>query len=154
MAGAARGQLHPNGTAWQGAWAHGSPYQRSAEQRASERGTMRDRAALFAPTARIAPTPRAVLAGAGTLFCEVGQSRAVFTSRYRLLYAPRIKPIAKGGATDVSKNYQAHKHHAAYCNAHRGRRARVRRQPQAQLSCASHCLISISDFLRTGECAV
>lgn len=31
------------------------------------------------------------------LFCEVGDARAVSTSRYRLLYAPRIKPIAKGG---------------------------------------------------------
>jgi hypothetical protein len=32
----------------------------------------------------------------------------------RLIYAPRIKPISKGGTTDVSKNYQAHKHHLAY----------------------------------------
>ena len=49
-----------------------------------------------------------------TLFCEVGESRAVFTSRYRLLYAPRIKPVAKGGVTDVRHNYQAHRHHSAY----------------------------------------
>ena len=48
------------------------------------------------------------------LFCEVGQSRAVFTSRYRLLYAPRIKPISKGGTTDPRHNYQANKHHASY----------------------------------------
>ena len=31
-----------------------------------------------------------------------------------MIYSPRIKPIAKGGSTDVSKNYQSHKHHAAY----------------------------------------
>lgn len=48
------------------------------------------------------------------LFCEVGQSRAVSTSRYRLIYAPRIKPIAKGGTTDPQHNYQANKHHAGY----------------------------------------
>ena len=48
------------------------------------------------------------------IFCEVGQSRAVSTSRYRLLYAPRIKPIAKGGTTDPRRNYQANKHHVAY----------------------------------------
>ena len=49
-----------------------------------------------------------------TLYCEVGQSRAAFTSRYRLIYSPRIKPQAKGGTTVVGRNYQAHKHHAAY----------------------------------------
>jgi arylsulfatase A-like enzyme len=48
------------------------------------------------------------------LFCEIGSSRAVFTTRYRLIYSPRIKPIAKGGTTDVRRNYQANKHHAAY----------------------------------------
>ena len=48
------------------------------------------------------------------LFCEVGEARAVSTSRYRLLYAPRIKPIAKGGTTDPRHNYQVNKHHAAY----------------------------------------
>ena len=79
------GLLSPPHTCWlppehvpsQGAWAHGTLYQR-------------------------------------LLFCEVGQSRAAFTSRYRLLYAPRIKPIAKGGSTDVAKNYQSHRHHAGY----------------------------------------
>ena len=44
LVGAARGELHERGSAWQAAWAHGSAHQR-------------------------------------TLFCEVGQSRAVFTSR-------------------------------------------------------------------------
>ena len=48
------------------------------------------------------------------LFCEVRQSRAVFTSRYRLRYAPRIKPLNKGGTTDTRHNYQAHRHHASY----------------------------------------
>ena len=49
-----------------------------------------------------------------TLFCEVGQSRSAFTSRYRLIWSPRIKPIDKGGTTDVTKNYQSHKHHTSY----------------------------------------
>ena len=31
-----------------------------------------------------------------------------------LIYSPQIKPKAKGGATDVSRNYQAHRHHTAY----------------------------------------
>ena len=48
------------------------------------------------------------------LFCEIGQSRAVFTERARLLYAPQIKPLAKGGSTDTRNNYQAHRHHPAY----------------------------------------
>ena len=48
------------------------------------------------------------------LFCEVGEARAAFTSRLRLLYAPRIRPISKGGATDPRHNYQANKHHASY----------------------------------------
>ena len=51
---------------------------------------------------------------ARTLFCEVGQARAVFTSRYRLIYAPRIKPLTKGGTTNTRNNYQVHRHHAAY----------------------------------------
>ena len=48
------------------------------------------------------------------LFCEVGKARAVFTQRHRLIYTPQIKPLSKGGATDVRHNYQAHKHHRAY----------------------------------------
>ena len=48
------------------------------------------------------------------LYCEVGQSRAVFTSRYRLLYSPRIKPLAKGGTTDLRHNYQSNRHHTSY----------------------------------------
>ena len=32
----------------------------------------------------------------------------------RFIYSPRIKPIAKGGSTDVSKNYQSHRHHVHY----------------------------------------
>ena len=48
------------------------------------------------------------------LFCEVGRSRAVFTPHHRLIYSPSIKPISKGGSTDVRHNYQAHKHHASY----------------------------------------
>ena len=48
------------------------------------------------------------------LFCEIGQSRAVFTERARLLYAPQLKPLAKGGSTDTRNNYQAHRHHPAY----------------------------------------
>ena len=52
--------------------------------------------------------------GARVLFCEVGQSRAVFTQQLRLIYAPQIKPIAKGGSTDLRQNYQAHRHHRAY----------------------------------------
>ena len=48
------------------------------------------------------------------LFCEVGRSRAAFTSRYRLIYSPRIKPMSKGGTTDVRNNYGSHKHHASY----------------------------------------
>ena len=51
---------------------------------------------------------------ARALFCEVGRSRAVFTSRYRLIYSPRVKPLSKGGTTDPAHNYQSHRHHAAY----------------------------------------
>lgn len=75
MLGAARGSLHPNGSAWQGGWAAG--------------------------LARV-------------LFCEVGHARAAFTSSHRLIYNPRIKPLAKGGTTDVKKNYGAHRHHRSY----------------------------------------
>lgn len=49
-----------------------------------------------------------------TLFCEVGRSRAAFTSRFRLIYSPRIRPLSKGGTTDVRNNYGSHKHHASY----------------------------------------
>ncbi|KAL1503726.1 hypothetical protein AB1Y20_012198 [Prymnesium parvum] len=48
------------------------------------------------------------------LFCEVGQSRAAFTQSTRLIYSPQIKPISKGGSTDLRHNYQAHRHHPAY----------------------------------------
>jgi len=48
------------------------------------------------------------------LYCEVGQMRAVFSEGWRLIYAPQIKPIAKGGTTDVRTNYGVNKHHPAY----------------------------------------
>ena len=40
--------------------------------------------------------------------------RAVFSEGWRLIYAPQIKPIAKGGTTDVKTNYGVNKHHPAY----------------------------------------
>jgi hypothetical protein len=52
--------------------------------------------------------------GHAHLFCEVGMARAVFTRTHRLIWAPQIKPIAKGGSTDPHYLYQANKHHPAY----------------------------------------
>ena len=48
------------------------------------------------------------------LYCEVGQMRAVFSTDWRLIYAPQIRPVAKGGSTDVRTNYGVNKHHPAY----------------------------------------
>ena len=48
------------------------------------------------------------------LYCEVGQMRAVFNEGWRLIYAPQIKPIAKGGTTNMKTNYGVNKHHSAY----------------------------------------
>lgn len=52
--------------------------------------------------------------GHSHLFCEVGMARAVFTRTHRLIWAPQIKPVAKGGSTDPHYLYQANKHHPAY----------------------------------------
>ena len=48
------------------------------------------------------------------LYCEVGQMRSVFSNSWRLIYAPQVKPISKGGSTDVRTNYAVHKHHRSY----------------------------------------
>ena len=91
----------------------------SASERAVN-GLQSGAAARLAGTSLASLLAQAVMRGVGEtevhshLYCEVGQMRAVFNDRWRLIYAPQIKPIAKGGSTDPKTNYQVHKHHKSY----------------------------------------
>ena len=91
----------------------------SASERAVN-GVQSGASARLAGTSLASLLAQAVVRGVGEtevhshLYCEVGQMRAVFSDSWRLIYAPQIKPIAKGGSTDPKTNYQVNKHHKSY----------------------------------------